>query len=168
MPPDTLLIKELPLNERPQQRLRDYGPNVLSATDLLACLLQAPNALSQAQELMRRFGLKGLLRASIPELCQVPGIGSARAVLIKAALELRRRSVLDQPDERYQIRSPADAAEVPTSAQKHTIRSADATPCDEEARALNSAIAFSSCRCSIVPGIAGSLYPAHRCTGNSR
>jgi DNA repair protein RadC len=107
---DTPLIKELPLTEQPQQRLRTYGPSALSARELLACLLQTPNALSQAQELMRRFGLHGLLRASIPELCQVPGIGPARGVQLKAALELGRRSLLNRQDDRFQITSPADAA----------------------------------------------------------
>ncbi len=90
---DALLIKELPFSEQPQQRLRDYGPSALSTTELLACLLQTPS-LFQAQELMLRFGLQGLLKASIPELCQVTGIGPGRAVLLKAALELGRRSTL--------------------------------------------------------------------------
>jgi len=104
------LIKELPLTEQPQQRLQDVGPAALSIRELLACLLQTPNALSQAQELMRRFGLQGLLKASIPELCQVTGIGPAKAVQLKAAFELGRRSTLDRPDDRYRITSPADAA----------------------------------------------------------
>jgi DNA repair protein RadC len=59
---------------------------------------------------MRRFGLHGLLKASISELCQVPGIGPAKAVQLKAALELGRRSLLDRSDERFQITSPAYAA----------------------------------------------------------
>jgi DNA repair protein RadC len=104
------LIKELPLTERPQQRLRDYGPAALSATELLACLLQTPTALFQAQELIRCFGLHGLRKTSIPELCQVPGIGPSRAIHLKAAFELGRRSTLDRPDDRVQITSPADAA----------------------------------------------------------
>jgi DNA repair protein RadC len=102
-----MLVKELPFKERPQQRLRDYGPGALSTIELLACLLQTPDALAQAQELIRRFP-QGLLRASIPELCQVPGIGLSRSVQIKAALELGRRST--RPDDRYQNTSPADAA----------------------------------------------------------
>jgi DNA repair protein RadC len=105
------LIKELPLTERPQQRLQDVGPTALTARELLACLLQTPNALSQAQELTRRFGFpQGLLRASILELCQVPGIGPAKAIQLKAALELGRRSLLVQQEDRFQITSPADAA----------------------------------------------------------
>jgi DNA repair protein RadC len=59
---------------------------------------------------MRRFGLQGLVKASIPELCQVPGIGPSRAVQLKAALELGRRSLIDRQGDRYQITSPADAA----------------------------------------------------------
>ena len=100
------LIKELPFTEQPQQRLQDVGPAALSARELLACLLQTPNALSQAQELIQRFGLQGLLKASIPELCQVTGIGPAKAVQLKAAFELGRRSLLDQQEDRFQITSP--------------------------------------------------------------
>jgi len=107
---DTPLIKDLPVTERPQQRLRNVGPAALSLRELLACMLQTPNALSQAQELMRCFGLHGLLKASTPELRKVPGIGPAKAVQLKAAFELGRRSTLDQQDDRYQITSPADAA----------------------------------------------------------
>jgi DNA repair protein RadC len=108
--PSTPLIKELPTSERPQQRLRDYGPAALSITELLACLLQTLS-LSQAQELILRFGFpQGLLNASISELCQVTGIGPARAIQIKAALELGRRSMLEHQDERYRITAPADAA----------------------------------------------------------
>jgi DNA repair protein RadC len=120
------LIKELPPNERPQQRLQDVGPTALSTRELLACLLQTPNAFSQAQELIHRFGLHGLLKTSIPELCQVPGIGPARAVQLKAALELGRRSLLDQQEDRFQITSPADAAgllrhEMDTLDQEHLV-----------------------------------------------
>ena len=103
------LIKKLPFIERPQQRLRDHGPAALSATELLACLLQTPS-LFQAQELIRRFGLPGLLSASIPELCQVPGIGPSKAAQLKAAFELGRRSLIDRQEDRFQITSPADAA----------------------------------------------------------
>jgi DNA repair protein RadC len=108
---DTPLIKELPFSEQPQQRLRDFGPAALSNTELLACFLQTPS-LSQAQELIRRFGLQGLPKATIPELCQVTGIGPAKATQIKAALELGRRSMLDRQDNRYQIICPADVAKL--------------------------------------------------------
>jgi DNA repair protein RadC len=107
----TPLIKELPATERPQQRLRDYGPDALSTTDLMACLMQTSNALFEAQELIRRFGFpQGLLNASVSELCQVSGIGPSRAIQIKAALELGRRSMLERQGERYRITAPADAA----------------------------------------------------------
>ena len=76
----------------------------------MACVLQTPNALSQAQELMGRLGLLGLLKASIPELCQVSGIGPSKSAQLKAAFELGRRSLLDPQEDRFQITSPADAA----------------------------------------------------------
>jgi DNA repair protein RadC len=108
---NTPLIKELPTNEQPQSRLLSYGPAALSTSELLACLLQTSNALFQAQELLRRFGFPGgLLKATIPELCQVPGIGPKKAAQLKAALELGRRAMTATESERDQISSPQDAA----------------------------------------------------------
>ena len=89
--------------------MRDYGAAALSTGELLACIIQ-PRNLFNAQELLRRFGLRGLRRASVPELCQIRGIGPAKAMQLMAALELGRRSTLEQEDDRPQITCPADAA----------------------------------------------------------
>jgi DNA repair protein RadC len=64
-----------------------------------------------AQNLLKAFqNLVGLDRASVQELCQVSGIGPAKAVQIKAALELGRRTLLSSGDARPQITCPEDAA----------------------------------------------------------
>ena len=54
--------------------------------------------------------LHDLAKANPLELEQVHGVGKSGAVRIKAALELGRRLLHESPDERFQIRSPADAA----------------------------------------------------------
>jgi len=119
------LVRELPAGEHPVSRLRHYGPTALSSAELVAAVLQTPDALSLAQELLAHFeGLMGLARASISELCTVDGIGPARAAQLKAALELGRRLLVASPEERPQIRSPADAAnllmlEMSTLDQEH-------------------------------------------------
>lgn len=108
-------IKELPSGERPRERLQNYGPGALSSAELLAIILRTgvggQNVLSLATSILARFnGLGGLAKANIPELCQAKGLGSAKACQLKAALELGRRMLIASPEERPQVRSPAEAA----------------------------------------------------------
>ena len=112
-PSDRLKVRDLPIRERPVNRLREVGPTAVSTTELLACLLQTSDALHQAQELLVRFeGLRGLVRTCETELIQVDGIGPSQAARIKAALEIGRRMVLAPLEDRLAIRSPADAAQM--------------------------------------------------------
>jgi DNA repair protein RadC len=55
-------------------------------------------------------GLPGPAQASLSEITAVKGIGAAKAAEIKAALEIGRRILVSAPDERPQVRSPGDAA----------------------------------------------------------
>ena len=108
-------IKELPSSERPRERLLQYGANSLSNAELLAIILRTgtrdENVLLVAQRLLANFGgLAGLVQGSIPEIGSEKGLGPAKVAQIKAALELGRRLLIEAPDERPQIRSPADAA----------------------------------------------------------
>lgn len=115
LPEYHLRLHDLPAEERPRERLRNYGPGPLSNAELLAIILRtgstAENALALAGRLLSRFGgLLGLARASYGELCQEHGLGEAKTAQVKAALELGRRLLLAQPEERAVVRSPQDAA----------------------------------------------------------
>jgi len=108
-------IKELPVSERPRERLKKYGAASLSTAELLAIILRTgvggENVLNLAARLLARFrGLTGLARAGFAELCTEKGVGVAKAAQLKAALELGRRLLITSPEERPQVRSPADAA----------------------------------------------------------
>ena len=108
-------IKELPSSERPRERLLNYGASSLSSAELLAIILRTgtpnENVVRLAQRLLAQFdGLAGLARASAPELAEEKGLGPAKVTQVKAALELGRRMLMESPNERTQIRSPADAA----------------------------------------------------------
>ncbi len=50
------------------------------------------------------------MNADFAELCGEHGLGKAKSAQLKAALELGKRLQLEQPEERYRITSPADAA----------------------------------------------------------
>lgn len=109
------LIRDMPLDERPRERLLHVGPQALSTTELLAITLRTgvggENVLRLAERLLAQcHGLTGVARASASELCAVRGIGPAKAVEIKAALELGRRLLAAAPEERPRITNPVDAA----------------------------------------------------------
>jgi DNA repair protein RadC len=108
-------IKELPSSERPRERLLNYGPGALSTGELLAIILRTgtadENVVRLAQRLLKTFdGLGGLVQASANQLTAQKGLGPAKVAQLKAALELGRRLLVTSPEERPQIRSPADAA----------------------------------------------------------
>jgi len=114
----SIMIRDLPDDEKPRERLIAYGPSALATTELLAIILRVGvtgmSAVTLAQYLLREFdGLTGLHRASVQEIiARVKGLGPAKAAQIKAALELGRRLQLASAGERVQIKSPADAAAV--------------------------------------------------------
>jgi len=108
-------IKDLPVEERPRERLKKYGAGSLANAELLAIILRTgvggENVLSLSTRLLAKFGgLMGLARASFSELCGEKGIGVAKAAQLKAAMELGRRLLIASPGERPQVKSPADAA----------------------------------------------------------
>ena len=118
MPTDavyTPTIKELPSSERPRERLLEYGVGALSTAELLAIILRTgardENVILLSQRVLARFGnLAGMVQASTAEMISEHGLGPAKVAQLKAALELGRRMLVESPDERAQIRSPADAA----------------------------------------------------------
>jgi DNA repair protein RadC len=108
-------IREMPSSERPRERLLRYGAQALSTSELLAIILRTgtpnENVLRLSQRLLVRFGgLAGLARASATELIAEKALGPAKAAQLKASLELGRRLLVERPEERPQVRSPADAA----------------------------------------------------------
>ncbi len=110
-----LMMRDLPMDLRPRERMLYAGAGALSTAELLAIILRVggrgENAIRMAERLLQEFdGVAGLAQASFDELCQQHGIGEAKAAQIKAALELGKRLVAALPHERPQVRSPADVA----------------------------------------------------------
>lgn len=108
-------IRELPASERPRERLEHYGAAALNNGELLAIILRTgvggESVLDLARRLLVSFsGLGGIARASFGELVHEHGMGRAKAAQLLAAFELGKRLLVASPEERVQITSPADAA----------------------------------------------------------
>lgn len=91
-------IAHLPEGERPRERLLQRGSEALSTIELVAILLgcgtKETPVIQLAENLLVHFGsLQKLAEASVTELCQVKGIGRAKAIQLKAALALGARSL---------------------------------------------------------------------------
>ena len=113
----TLTVRDLPPDQRPRERLTQRGAEVLSEQELLACLLgrgiAGESVLVSAARLLAAFGtLRGLAEASVEQLATVRGIGPAKAVQVKAAVELARRLALPAEAARPAIESVEAAAEL--------------------------------------------------------
>ncbi len=112
--PGALSISEMPVAERPRERLASHGAMRLSAIELLAIVLGTgrggQSAIELAHEVMARAGgsLRRIAADPVATLTDVAGIGRARAVTIHASLELGRRMMLETREEGVAIRSPRD------------------------------------------------------------
>jgi DNA repair protein RadC len=114
--PSLRLIRELPPDERPRERLQLRGAAGLTSAELVGLLWgsggRGRSAVDVAADAIARFeGLTGLARATGPELEAIPGVGVARAAQLQAAFELGRRLLADWPVGRWSIRSPRDVAD---------------------------------------------------------
>jgi len=84
------------VSERPRERLARLGAEALSEQELLACVLgrgvAGDSVLVSARRLLAAFGsLRGIAEASVEQLSSVHGIGPAKAVQLKASVEIARR-----------------------------------------------------------------------------
>ena len=94
-------VRDMPLSERPRERLLRMGSENMGLVELLAIIIRTgtrgESVLMTAQKLLSEFGnLQSIAQASVAEICRVRGIGEAKAIEIKAALELGKR--LYDPD----------------------------------------------------------------------
>ncbi|MDP3997380.1 MAG: DNA repair protein RadC [Candidatus Andersenbacteria bacterium] len=94
-------VRDMPVEERPRERLMKYGARSVSAQELIAVVLGRGMAglsvMQIAQDLLSRFGsLEGVVSASLEELQKVPGLGQAKALQLKACLEIARRVIREE------------------------------------------------------------------------
>lgn len=112
-----LRIKDLPTSEMPRERLQHQGAQALSDAELLAILMRVgvkgQNVIQLSQQLLVEFGgWGGLLQADFGTIATHHGLGTAKTATLKASLEIGRRLLLTAHGERFQIKSPADVAQL--------------------------------------------------------
>jgi DNA repair protein RadC len=110
----TYSIQHLPVEDRPRERLVRFGPEAMSTTELIALILgsgtKSKPVLQLAQDIIARFGtLQQLAEATLSELCQVKGVGLAKAIQLKAAFSLGMRVSRHITTPKYRIEHPLHA-----------------------------------------------------------
>ncbi|NIQ38537.1 MAG: DNA repair protein RadC [Proteobacteria bacterium] len=110
-------IPEWPEDERPREKLVQFGPENISDAELLAILLRIGNREQSAIDLARYLireagGLEGIDGRGVSELCQIKGIGPAKAAQLKAALEIGKRLLSTDGRKRKKIISSQDVYRV--------------------------------------------------------
>ena len=113
-------IRELPESSRPYEKCLQWGPSVLSDSELLAVILrsgvQGCNSLVLANQILSLTkdtsypGLLGLLHMSIPDLMKVNGIGKVKAVQLKCIGELSKRMASAAARPRLSFNDPVTIA----------------------------------------------------------
>ena len=89
-------IKDLPLNERPREKLLVKGASALADYELLAIILgkgsQKNDVLSLSRKIIKTIDKKGL-NLQAKDIIEIDGIGEAKATAISAAFEFVRRRI---------------------------------------------------------------------------
>lgn len=107
------MLKEMPIEERPRERLKVFGPTALANYELLAIIIRTgslkKSVLDLAKELLIKFkSLDKINEATITELMQISGIGEAKAISLLASIELGKRINLPV-NSLITIKSPTDS-----------------------------------------------------------
>jgi DNA repair protein RadC len=106
-------IKDLPLSLRPREKLMKKGKENMTTAELLAILLSTgttkKNALALSDSLLRKHPLVKMAETSVDVLAGFPGIGTAKAARIIAAVELGERIFAKPSMTKTLVRSTQDA-----------------------------------------------------------
>lgn len=113
-------MKELPLSERPYEKLELYGAEVLTNSELLAIIIKTgtkdETSVMLAQKILNlELGnesqdLRFLQDISIEKLMTIKGIGKVKAIQIKAIGELTKRLSKPINNMKIKVKSPGDIA----------------------------------------------------------
>ena len=106
------MLKDIPADARPREKLLQSGPGALADAELIALLLRTGlpgvSVLQLAQQMLDRFGgISGLLHAGVDDLKLIKGLGPAKRAEIAAVVELARRALVQELAQRPVFDRPA-------------------------------------------------------------
>ena len=117
---DYVPIRERPEADRPREKLLSRGPATLSDAELIGLVFgsgtrvggRSVSAVELGQALLKAYGsLAKLARRDANQVVKATkGVGPAKAAQLAAVFEIGRRVEAAPPEERVQVRSPADVA----------------------------------------------------------
>ena len=103
-------MKDIPDSERPREKLKKYGPNNITNTELISIILKTgtkeKNVTDLATELLKKYSLVDLKNTSINELMKIKGIGEVKAIELIAVIELGKRIYLRDSKKLERLEDP--------------------------------------------------------------
>lgn len=113
-------LKELPIEERPYEKLELYGPEKLTSSELLAIIIKTGTKEETAVQLAQRIinlsdekdDLSFLHDIGVNELIKIKGIGKVKAIQLLAVIELAKRINKPRNSNTIQIKKTEDVAKI--------------------------------------------------------
>lgn len=104
-------LRDMAVNDRPQERLERLGPAALSDTELLAMLLRSGSrghdVLGLATQMVGEAGsFAGLLKWQQEDFRRLKGIGKVKALQLIAVLEIAKRILTQRGGEQPTLNTP--------------------------------------------------------------
>lgn len=95
------MLKDWPIDEKPREKLLQYGAKSLSDAELLAIFLRTGvkgcHVVDLARKLLASFGsISQIYQANLDEFCQHHGLGAAKYVQLQACLEMSKRYLAEE------------------------------------------------------------------------
>lgn len=121
-------IKDIPKVDRPREKFLEKGADALTKSELLAILLgsgiKGTNVKKLSEQILRKFG-KRFFDVTVDDLCQVQGIGQAKALQIVSAISLTKRIYEEQKPQENLVLSAKDAislvSDLKNKKQEHLV-----------------------------------------------
>ncbi|MDR0979105.1 MAG: DNA repair protein RadC [Lachnospiraceae bacterium] len=118
----SLKIKDIPLSERPYEKLENYGAEILTNSELLAIIIKtgtkSETSITLAQKILNlrettlKEDLSFLQDVSIKEFTQIKGIGKVKAIQLKAVAELCKRAARPINQNKKIVKTTKDVVEI--------------------------------------------------------
>lgn len=128
----SIKLKELPVMERPYEKLELYGPEKLTSAELLAIIIKTGTKEETAVQLAQRVlkinetnksdDLTFLQDISIAELTKIKGIGKVKAIQLLAVVELAKRINIPMNSNIIKIKNTADIVKLLMNEMKNEKR----------------------------------------------